>query len=579
LPRIMTMLARMLGQVYQGGNNEIVAVRPRKRQDVDRAPRVAGLLNYQLETLNNIDKAGGSYLFNYQWMCNALAWGTGVAKVYWRKEERISPRRIDIPIPQYDPTGTKVIGMETKSVTIQEPQIVYDAPYAEVLHPKLFVPHPHYKNIQKMPSVHCVYRRSLDYIKKMEKKGVYRNVKNIQWSTQRGGGSAPAGSDTYEAFAKSLEIEGFHDTGGEYSEYVSPEVDVIESYGRYIFPEDETAYEVGSGVKIKGMESEAIAHIGNYKTLLSLQKNEYGYRPFFNIEAYMHPELFGGIGIIRLGKHIQEQYDTMANTRFEGALMAINPMLQVRNDADIPPESMIFKPYGIVPVDEIGRDVAPLITGDMGQSQIFKEQEDFFKSTIEDMTGMYRYNMGATPDRKENVGTIYSLQQMGESRTKLLLMTMDFMGFQPMLKHMMLLNTFHLPKDFEARIITNRGQEFSPMFAGDVHPDYDFTARYTSMEPALGKMYRSQQLMQYAQMWNDSPYLQHYEFMKAILEMHDFQDSDRYLKSPQQLQQEQQQAQKQNAQAQMMQAGLQDSMSAKQDERTMQRELMKGIMK
>jgi len=153
------------------------------------------------------------------------------------------------------------------------------------------------------------------------------------------------------------------------------------------------------------------------------------------------------------------------------------------------------------------------------------------------------------------------------------------MGFQPMLKHMMLLNTFHLQKDFEARIITNRGQEFSPMFAGDVHPDYDFTARYTSMEPALGKMYRSQQLMQYAQMWNDSPYLQHYEFMKAILEMHDFHDSDRYLKSPQQLQQEQQQAQQQNAQAQMMQAGLQDSMSAKQDERTMQRDIVKGLMK
>jgi len=581
LPRIMTMLARMLGQIYQGNTNEIVAVRPRKRQDVGRVPRVQGLLNYQLETLNNVDKAGGSYLFNYQWMCNALSWGTGVAKVYWRKEERIAPRKINIPVPQYHPETGQMIGVEQKQVTIEEPQIVYDAPYAEVLHPKLFVPHPFYKNIQLMPSVHCVYRRSLDYIKRMEKKGIYRNLKDLGYSRPRVGdtGSSNIGENSYHQYGKSIEIEGYHDTGGTNSEYITPSVDVVESYGKYIFPEDESSYTVGSGLKIKGKESEAIAHIGNYKTLLSLQKNTYGYRPFFNIEAYMHPEMFGGIGIIRLGKHIQEQYDTLANTRFEGALMEINPMLQVRNDADIPPEAMIFKPFGIVPVDEIGRDVAPLVTSNMSQSKIFQEQEDFFKSTIEDMTGMYRYNMGATPTRQENVGTIYSLQQMGESRTKLLLMTMDFMGFQPMLKHMMLLNTFHLPQDFESRIITNRGEEFSPMFAGDIHPDYDFTARYTSMEPALGKMYRSQQLMQYAQMWMDSPYLQHHEFMKAILEMHDFQDSDRYLKSPQQLQQEQQAQMQQQQQAEMMAASLQDSMSAKQDERTMQREIVKGMMK
>ena len=117
------------------------------------------------------------------------------------------------------------------------------------------------------------------------------------------------------------------------------------------------------------------------------------------------------------------------------------------------------------------------------------------------------------------------------------------------------------------------------MFAGDIHSDYDFTARYTSMGPALGKMYRSQQLMQYAQMWKDSPYLQQQEFMKAILEMHDFQDTDRFLKSPQQLQKEQQQQMQMQQQAEMQAAALQDSNSAKQDERTMQRELVKGIMK
>jgi hypothetical protein len=74
----------------------------------------------------------------------------------------------------------------------------------------------------------------------------------------------------------------------------------------------------------------------------------------------------------------------------------------------------------LIPVEDMN-DVEPLITPDMTQTGVFREQEEFFKSTIEDMTGMYRYNMGATPTRQENVGTMYSLQAMGESRVKLVI--------------------------------------------------------------------------------------------------------------------------------------------------------------
>ena len=307
LPRIMTMLSRMLEQIYQGGSADLVGVRPRKRADVERAPRVQGLLNYQLETLNDIDVAGSSYIFNYQWMLNALSWGTGIAKVYWKKEERISPKRMSFPVPKMDQNG-RLVGMEWRSITMQAPQIVYDAPYAEVIHNKLFVPHPHYKNIQQMPNVFCVYRRSMDYLREMAKKGVYKNVKELGWSSKAGVSSGTQwAEDSMEAFSKSLEIENYIDIAQLESDRTAPMVDVVEGYGKYIFPEDETPYEVGSGVKIKGKESEAIVHIGNYKTLLKIQKNTYGKKPFFNIGAYRHPEIFWDMGIIRLGKSIHEK--------------------------------------------------------------------------------------------------------------------------------------------------------------------------------------------------------------------------------------------------------------------------------
>lgn len=579
LPRSHNILARFMDQLYQAGTGDLISVRPRKKSDVDRAPRVRGLLNHQLETLNDIDMQGGSYLFNFQWMFNAVNWGKGIAKLYWRKEERITPKRINVPMPKFNPSG-KLEGFENKMLLIEMPQVVYDGPYAEVIHNKLFVPHPHYKNIQKMPFVFCVYAKSLDYIKKKADEGVFikKNIKDLGWSGTESKSGSGTGEDTGEGIAKSLEIEGALTTKELESDRSTRDIDIIEGYGKYIFPEDETPYEVGSGVKIKGKESEAIVHIGNYKTLLSLKKNTYVYRPFFDIGCYYNPELYWDIGLIKLGKGIQEQYDTLANTRFQNAIMLVNQMLKVRVDADIPQDSLIWKPYGIIPVEEMD-DVQPLITPDVSQSGAFREQEEFFDKILQEMTGVYAYNMGATPPRQEHVGTITSLQSMGEARTKLLLMTMDHTGFRPFLKYMMLLNMYHLPSNAEARINTAEGDQFKPLFAGDIHVDYDFSARYTGMEPALGKQFKAQQLLQYSQMWQESPYLQHHQFMKAVMELMDFHDTEKYIKSPEQVKQEQAQAQQQAMKTQMMGLAMQAQTQGKQQEQKMIGDIAKQILK
>ena len=577
LPRVFTVLSRFMSQLYQSG--DFVSVKPRKRSDVERATRVRGLLDYQLETLNDCDAHGGSWYFNFKWMFNALTFGKGICKMYWKKEEQIGPVRMVVPVPKQDQYG-RVVGMQMMDFTIQQPQVTYDGPYAEVIHNKLFNPHPHYKDIQKMPMVGCLYSRSIDYIKRKVDEGVWRNIDKLGWSAIAPVSSGSSGYDSGEAFAKSLALEGAmqaeltsHEQRGR-----SGDVDILEMYGKYIFPEDDAPYEVGSGVKIKGKESEAVVHIGNYKTLLGLEKWTYQRRPFFDIGCYHHPELFWDIGIIRLGKDLQEQYNNMGNLRHQNVMQLINQMLQVRQDADIDPAALVWKPFGIIPVEAIGTDVAPLETPDAFQSGAFREQEQFFESAISDMTGMYPYNMGATPERQENVGTIYSIQSMGEARTKLLMMGMDHMGFRPFLKYMMILNTYHFDLKNEARINTNEGQEFVPLFPGDMHPGYDFSARYTAMEPALGKQFRAQQLIQYAQMWAQSPYTQHYQFQKAILEMLDFHDADRYLKTPQQVSQEQMAAKQEAMQAEIMGAKIQDELTANQQKRELERDVVKGMM-
>jgi hypothetical protein len=156
--------------------------------------------------------------------------------------------------------------------------------------------------------------------------------------------------------------------------------------------------------------------------------------------------------------------------------------------------------------------------------------------------------MGQTPQRQERVGVVHSIQSMGEARAKLMLQSMDHMGIRPLLKYMMMLNTFHLPSGFEYRISNPSDNSFGRIFGSDIHPDFDFAARYTSMEPAIGKQARYQQMISLAQVMLQNPHINQHQWWKTIFELGDIREADYLLKTPQQMQQEMQQQQ----QAQMM---------------------------
>ena len=547
LPIISTILSRFMDQLYQASN--IVSVKPRKKADVQRAKAVEGILNFQLESLNNIDEQGGSYLTMMKWFFNTLTFGKGIAKAYWRKEERIGPRRIALPAPNFDRFGN-FQGMDTVDHISQEMQTLYDGPYIEILHNKLFLPHPEYKSIQKMPQCFTVYEKSMDYVKGQADKGIYKNINEL--GTESTGAASGQSKDAREGFVKSLSIESAFQTEDSDSKHAAPMVEIIEAYAKVIL-EDEP-YTVGSGFQIKGKEEEVIVHIGNAKTILSLQKNAYGMRPLFDMGAYMHPELYWDLGLVTLTKGIQERINDMANLRTQQAMMQINTMLKVNNNADIDPEALVWKPFGIVPVDD-PTDVEPLLIPDLNSS-LFAEQQQFYDDTIDDITGMYPYNMGQTPQRQERVGVIHSLQSMGEARAKLMLMSMDYLGIRPLLKYMMILNTFHLPTGFEYRIGDVDQQQFGNVFGGDLHPDFDFSARYTSMEPALGKQARAQQLVQMAGLWAQSPWINQGQYIKLMADLLDIREADSLVKTPQQFAQEMQQ----NAKMQMMSEQMKQKM-------------------
>ena len=175
LPIIYTMLSRFMSQMYQ--TDDIVSVKPRKRSDIENAKAVEAVLNYQMDNLNAIDTRGGSYLVMMKWFFNALTFGKGIVKCYWKKEERITPRRVSVPRAVFDDNG-QMVGTEMQDILTQDNQIVYNAPYVEVLNNKTFIPDIEYKSIQDMPFVFLVYNRSVDELHKLQEKGIYKNIKD-----------------------------------------------------------------------------------------------------------------------------------------------------------------------------------------------------------------------------------------------------------------------------------------------------------------------------------------------------------------------------------------------------------------
>ena len=160
---------------------------------------------------------------------------------------------------------------------------------------------------------------------------------------------------------------------------------------------------------------------------------------------------------------------------------------------------------------------------------------------------------------------MHSIQSMGEARAKLMLMSADHQGIRPLLRYMMILNTFHLPTGFEYRVGDGdnwQGQQFGQIFGDDIHPDFDYAARYTAMEPALGKQFRMQNLIQLFPLMQNNPWVNQYQWIKTLMELGDVREADYLLKTPQQFAQEaQQQAQMQQKMYEMQLMGE----KAKQD--------------
>ncbi len=98
--------------------------------------------------------------------------------------------------------------------------------------------------------------------------------------------------------------------------------------------------------------------------------------------------------------------------------------------------------------------------------------------------------------------------------------------------------------------------------------------KYAAMDPALAKEARVSQLLQYSQIWQQDPAVNHYEFKKAILELTDMANPERFLNDPKQVQQMLEQQYMRELMPQMSQIEAQKSMQQDQNQIEMAKALL-----
>lgn len=209
----------------------------------------------------------------------------GVVKWRWEKKGRTEQKKLDdltedelvllaahkdVSITKYELTETGY------NVDVERTFVDYDGPRFELLAPWEFLRHPNYKDIETSPFVAHKKRVTIDYLRRMEKFGFYKNVDEAIE------GGAPVLGDDYTE-QKIYTSDGYNRDAEPSSDEARKEVTLYECYTQLDTD--------GDGL----LDNRIIFLVG--RTIIRNVENVYGRPPFSVIRCIKDTHKFSGIPI------------------------------------------------------------------------------------------------------------------------------------------------------------------------------------------------------------------------------------------------------------------------------------------
>ncbi|ADO44942.1 hypothetical protein Hydth_0542 [Hydrogenobacter thermophilus TK-6] len=432
-----------LMRIFFGGE-DVVSIVGRQAEDVKKADILQELINFQIQNQNQ------GFLIFYKWFKDALIGGLGVVKCYWEREYETQKKEIvlgwdELQLAQHDPTAVvesaQDLGNGIYRVALKISRLSKNQPCLENVPATEFIFHPSTLSVKDSPFVAHRKVVTVDYLKRKEKEGIYKNVDKVIESASSDDLRYTQMADYYLK---------------PYKKYAVSESDQDLARRKVLLYECYTKYDINND----GLLEDVIITVGN-NTILRIQENIYGRPPFFVLAPILEPYQLWGKSFADVLKDIQDLKTALVNQIIVNVGMnndykiAINDTLV--NVQDIVNDKPVIRMKAGA---DIRQAIMPLPTQPLAPwSFNFLE---YIEGTKENRTGITRYNQGLDGrSLNKTASGISMIMQAANQRLELIARIFAETGIKDLFSFLVYLNQQFIDQKTVIRL-TNKSLPIAP---------------------------------------------------------------------------------------------------------------------
>lgn len=485
---VETVVPRLIATVFS--SRPYIGVLPVKEEAIENAKDMENLIDYQLTQKIGIIGVATS------WFKEALIYGTSILKVGWEYEE--DEVWVDEPL-------IELFGFPVGSRRVKKVQPVKDDPLVEHIDLWDFYIDPRAKDIDEAD--YCIHKvfRDVRYLKRMEEQGLYKNIDEVVKVNKEGAGSwyeEGVGTTAFETGMNSrLGLIGMQSI-----DKPSSKIEILEYW-----------------------TDDRVIAVANRSVVIRNDENPYHHRkkPFVRLVDVLVPHEFYGIGEIEPIEDLQYELNSLRNQRMDNINILINRMWKVIRGADIDAKQLVSRPGGIIEVDDMD-DVQEIQMTDTSGNAI-ENVIEMVRRDMDNADGVYDYARGETTDRRETATTASLLSQAANERFNLKVKLIEDLGMRRLGVLLTQLNQQYIDTEKAIRILGQDGMDFYTLSPENIRGQFDIMPLGSSVEPITNKENKLQSYINLYTILKDSPYVNHPEIIKKILEAADIKDLNRVI--------------------------------------------------
>ena len=505
-----------LMRIFFGGQ-DVITVFGRTQEDQTKAEILQELINFQLQRQNP------GFLIFYKWFKDALIGGLGVVKCYWERDWETEKKKVilgfdELQVAQADPSvkieDVQDLGNGLYNVSLKITRVTKNQPRIENVPPSEFIFDPEALTIAESPFVAHRKVVTVDYLRRKEKEGIYRNVQKVIESAAQDDISYIQQADYYLK---------------PYKKQSPPFKQEDEARQKVLLYECYTQHDIDGD----GLLENVIVTVAN-NTILRVEENIYERPPFFVLAPILEPYQILGKSFADVLQDVQDLKTALVNQIIVN--IAFNNDYKVAvNDTLVNVQDIITdKPVIRMKAGaDIRQAIMPLPMQPLAPwSFNFLE---YLEGAKENRTGITRYNQGLDARSLNKTATgINLIMQAANQRLELIARIFAETGVKELFEFLVGLNMKFIDQKTVIRLL-NKPLPISP---DDLSGEFDIIVNagvgVGTREATIANLQMLLQLYpQLLQLGIATP--KHvYNVVKKIIEEMGYKNVDDYLQDPEQ---------------------------------------------